>query len=72
VGGGGGGAAPAAPLAGEEESRWLLLALADARRAVLQRWDDGDLNDESAARLEAELDLSEVSLRGTAGEIVGG
>ncbi len=62
----------AAPLAGEEESRWLLLALADARRAVLQRWDDGDLNDESAARLEAELDLSEVSLRGTAGEIVGG
>jgi hypothetical protein len=68
----GGGAPPAAPLAGEEESRWLLLALADARRAVLQRWDDGDLNDESAARLEAELDLSEVSLRGTTGEIVGG
>jgi monovalent cation/hydrogen antiporter len=62
----------AAPLASDEESRSLLLALADARRAILRRWDDGDLNDDSAAQLEAELDLSEVSLRGTAGEIVGG
>jgi monovalent cation/hydrogen antiporter len=62
----------AARLESNQESRSLLLALADARRAILRLWDDGDLNDESAARLEAELDLSEVSLRGTAGEIVGG
>jgi Na+/H+ antiporter len=60
-----------ARLEDDEESRSLLLALADARRAILRLWDDGRLNDESAARLEAELDLSEVSLRGTAGEIVG-
>ena len=61
----------AAGLASDKEARSLLLALPDARRAILGRWDDGDLNDDSAARLEAELDLSEVSLRGTAGEIVG-
>lgn len=62
----------AARLESDEESRVLLLALADARRAIVRLWDDGDLNDESAERLEAELDLSEVSLRGTAGEILGG
>jgi monovalent cation/hydrogen antiporter len=72
VGTSGGRGRLGAGLASDEESRSLLLALADARRAILRRWDDGDLNDESAARLEAELDLSEVSLRGMAGEIAGG
>jgi CPA1 family monovalent cation:H+ antiporter len=55
----------------EDESRALLRALADARGAILARWDDGELNEDAAERLEAELDLTEVELRGTAGKILG-
>lgn len=54
--------------AGLEEA--IIAAFAAEREAVLKRRNDGDLDEETAARLEAELDLDELALQGDVGRIV--
>jgi CPA1 family monovalent cation:H+ antiporter len=49
----------------------LLQALAAERETIRQWWNEGRLNENSALRLEAELDLAEMSARGTSGRILG-
>ncbi|HUR94119.1 MAG TPA: Na+/H+ antiporter [Gemmatimonadales bacterium] len=54
---------------GHEVVEVLLEALECERAAILRLRDDGRLNEESAASLEAELDLDELTLRGDAGQL---
>lgn len=54
----------------EEMEDVLVRALAAARRAVLERRDRGELNEDSTARLEAALDMDELALRGASGDLI--
>ncbi|HEU4697812.1 MAG TPA: cation:proton antiporter [Gemmatimonadales bacterium] len=68
----GDGRARAAALPGGEDGiRLLAAALAAERAVVLRRRDAGRLDERSATRLEAALDLDEIALRGAAGELTG-
>ncbi|HEU4649101.1 MAG TPA: Na+/H+ antiporter [Gemmatimonadales bacterium] len=49
----------------------LLQALAAERETIRQWWNEGRLNENSALRLEAELDLAEMWARGLSGRILG-
>ncbi|HEU4587821.1 MAG TPA: Na+/H+ antiporter [Gemmatimonadales bacterium] len=49
----------------------LLQALTAERETIRQWWNEGRLNEDSALRLEAELDLAEMSARGISGRILG-
>jgi NhaP-type Na+/H+ or K+/H+ antiporter len=62
----GAGASPERP-----DRQAILTALTAEREAVLRLWNDGYLDEMAAEKLEAELDLSEMSVRGRTGGLLG-